>query len=121
MDRRRRLVRSADFRRARVQGRSWAHPLLVLVAVRNELPHSRFGFLVSKRIGKAVVRNRVKRWMREAARGHLEQVDPGWDIVLIARSPLVDAGYWATTHALDGLLRRAGILTAGGTARDGDK
>lgn len=116
MNRRHRLARSEEFRRVRRQGRSWSHPLLVLLAVRNDLGYTRFGFLVSKRIGKAVVRNRVRRWLREAARVRLGHIGVGWDIVLIARTPIVEADFWRIGEALDSLLHRAelsaGLLAA---------
>ena len=110
MERRHRLTRSRQFQEVRRRGRSWTHPLLVLVASGNDLPHSRFGFLVSKRIGKAVMRNRVKRWMREAVRFRLANVLPGWDVVLIARVPIVGADFSDIKQALDSLLRQAGLM-----------
>jgi ribonuclease P protein component len=84
--------------------------LLVLVALGNNSPYSRFGFLVGKRIGKAVMRNRVKRRMREAMRSRLADVLPGWDVVLIARAPIVGANFSNIRQALDSLLRQAGLM-----------
>jgi ribonuclease P protein component len=112
MQRRYRLVRSEEFQRVRRQGRSWSHPLLVLVALPSSLPCSRFGFIVSKRIGKAVVRNHVKRLLREAARARIGIVSPGWDILLIARTPIVEADFLRIGEALDLLSHRAGLLRA---------
>jgi ribonuclease P protein component len=82
------------------------HPLLVLRALPNDLENSRFGFVVAKRIGGAVVRNLVKRRMREAMRMRLAVVPPGWDLVLIARTPIVRASFWCLGEALDSLLPR---------------
>jgi ribonuclease P protein component len=110
MERRHRLTRSRQFQEVRRRGRSWSHPLLVLLASGNNLPYSRFGFLVGKRIGKAVMRNRVKRWMREAMRSQLADVLPGWDVVLIARAPIVRADLSNIKQALDSLLRQAGLM-----------
>jgi len=111
MDKRYRLSQRRQFEQVRRLGRSWAHPLLVLLVVENGLSHSRFGFLVSKRLGSAVVRNRVKRWLREATRARLAYVSPGWDVVLIAREPAAEAGFWRIGEALDVLLRRAALLS----------
>jgi ribonuclease P protein component len=56
---------------------------------------TRIGFSVSRRVGGAVVRNRVKRRLREIARNHLSHVAPGWDIVITARASAAEAEYRA--------------------------
>lgn len=104
-----RLAHSEQFARVRRYGQSWSHPLLILRALRNDLPHNRFGFLVGKRIGKAVVRNRVRRRMREAVRARAACIAQGWDIVLVAREPSAQADLWQVMEALDSLLLRAGL------------
>jgi len=104
MQRRYRLVRSKRFQQVYREGRTLVHTLLVLRALANNLPYSRFGFVVSKRIGHAVVRNRVRRVMREAVRARIAQVPRGWDLVLIARAPIVRATFWRIGKALDRLL-----------------
>jgi ribonuclease P protein component len=121
MHKRHRLGQSRQFQRVRREGQSWAHPLLVLITLRNELPYSRFGFLVSKRIGRAVARNRVKRLMREAARARLSDIPPGWDIILIARAAIAEADLERIKLALDSLLQRAGLLTKPPEMPDVDK
>ncbi len=84
---------------------------MVLCALPNDLPYSRFGFAVSRRIGSAVRRNRVKRRMREAVRLMQPQIAPGWDMVFIARSPITQADYHEIAAACARLLRRAQLLT----------
>ena len=76
----------------------------------NGLPESRFGFSVSRRIGKAVVRNKIKRRLREATRLRMAQIRPGWDIVFIARKPIGQASYQEIDAACARLLRRASLL-----------
>ncbi|MBI1879624.1 MAG: ribonuclease P protein component, partial [Chloroflexi bacterium] len=61
MKRQHRLRHNLDFQRVRRNGKSNASPLMVLAFLRNELDYSRFGFVVNKRLGKAVLRNRIKR------------------------------------------------------------
>jgi len=104
MERRYRLVHSSRFRQVYRDGRSLVHPLLVLRTLDNGLPYSRFGFVVSKRIGKAVERNRVKRLMREAMRANRADVPCGLDVVLIARTPIVYAAFHEITEALERLV-----------------
>lgn len=107
MKRRYRLTHSADFARLRKQGQSWSHPLVLLSMGRNELGQPRFGFIVSRRVGKAVVRNRVKRQLREAVRHHLDEFPQSWDYVLVARPRIVEAGYAEIENAVLQMLARA--------------
>ncbi len=110
MRRSQRLSRSSEFNRVRSEGRSWSHPVLVLCTVRNQLSESRAGFLTSKRVGGAVVRNRVRRRMREAVRARYADIAPGWDLVWIARGLAAQASFARITDAVNVLLRRAGCL-----------
>jgi ribonuclease P protein component len=89
-------------------GKSWAGKEIVLRALPNALGASRFGFVVSRRIGKAVIRNRVKRRLREIARQ--TPIQPGWDIVFIARIPAAGADYKNLERSARMLLLRAGII-----------
>ena len=109
MEKRFRLRKSGDFQLVRREGRSWAQPLLVLYARPNALDQTRVGLVVSKRVGGAVVRNRVRRRLREAARLRLAAVRPGWDVLFIARSPLATAEFAQIGAAVEQLLRRAGL------------
>jgi ribonuclease P protein component len=109
MERKYRLRLNADFQRVRQEGKSWANHLMVLCALPNDLEHSRFGFAASKRIGKAVVRNRVRRRMREAVRLRRTLVDEGWDIVFIARPAIAHKTYAEISRAIENLLRLANL------------
>ena len=112
MDRQSRLRRNEDFQRARREGRSWATPWVVLAAVPNGLAHSRYGFAVGKRLGKAVVRNRVKRRLREIVRAHQPEIQPGWDLVFIARDPVREVAFDQLQRAIHQLLSRAHLWRA---------
>ncbi|MGH2344908.1 MAG: ribonuclease P protein component [Chloroflexota bacterium] len=102
-----RLRRSGDFARVRREGRAWSHPWLVVTAAPNGGTVSRVGFIVSKRVGKAHVRNLVRRRLREAMRVHLRDMAPGYDIVIISRPALANQSFAALCEVLSLQLRRA--------------
>ena len=106
-----RLTRSTDFKRVRRSGRSYAHPLAVLYVMKSDQVGVRVGVSAGLAVGNAVKRNRAKRLLRAAMNGILGQTSPGSDLLLIARSPLPDAGLSQTRAALTNLLKRAGLLT----------
>jgi ribonuclease P protein component len=74
----------------------------------NEMEYSRCGLVVSRRVGKAVVRHRVRRRLREILRQL--QIKPGWDIVLIARAAAAAAGYTDIKKEVRALLTEANLL-----------
>ncbi len=97
----------------RRDGRSWSHPLVVLIACRQTQPAARFGFAAGKSVGGAVVRNRAKRRLRAALRAELKQVAiaPEWDIVFIARAPITTATWAQLTAACHQLLLKAKLTS----------
>ena len=102
------LTKRAQFGLVYDEGSSWVSKTVVIKVLPNGLDLSRYGFTVSRRVGKAVVRNRVKRLLREVLRQ--TQLQPGWDIIFIARSPAARASYTSLGKSVKGLLFRAGLL-----------
>jgi len=96
----------------RRSGKSYAHPLLVLILQAGNDPNSRFAVTAGKSIGNAVQRNRAKRLLREALREVITDFPPGYKGILIARKPLVDASCSQTSAALKSLLNQAGIVSS---------
>ena len=118
-----RLLRRQDFAATYGRKRSWAGPLLVLYVrrhPRDDAPSDssppsetrRFGFSVSKKVGKAVRRNAVKRRLRAICRERSAGWQRGFDAILVARSAAADAGYADLDAAVRDLFARAGLETA---------
>jgi len=104
-----RLRDNRDFQRVYGGGKSWAHPLLAL----NVLPRpagKRVGISVSKKIGKAVQRNLVRRRLREVLRADLPCWRSGVDVVIVARAAASEAGFADLRAAVQELARRAHLL-----------
>ena len=110
MQRKFRLTRSEDIKRVRRSGKSYAHPLLVLVVLAGDEGQLRVGVAANRAVGTAVKRNRAKRLLREAIRTLLPTLPTGRDILLIARPPLVTCSIFEVREALLTLLRRAGLV-----------
>jgi ribonuclease P protein component len=102
------LTQPAQFDLVYKEGSTQTDRYLVLKIRPNQLEFTRFGVSVSKRIGNAVVRNRVKRVLREILR--LTDLKPGWDIVVIARNPASGGVYNQLNKSAVNLLSRAGIV-----------
>ena len=111
-----RLTRSEDFKRVRRSGKSYAHPLVVLIALnseKNNQPGVRVGVAAGKSVGTAVHRNRAKRLLREAMRTLLPSIASiasGSDLILIARPALAAASFTEVREALQTLLQRAKLI-----------
>lgn len=93
MDTRCTLKKNSDFRRLYAKGKSAVNPYMVLYCRRNSLGVNRLGYTVSTKLGHAVVRNRVRRRLREIYRLNSPAMKTGYDIVVVARSRCVNARY----------------------------
>lgn len=88
----------------------YANGHLVLYARANRSNTNRVGITVGKKLGHAVVRNRVRRRLREVYRLNEERFAPGWDIVVVARSRCIGADFQKLTDAYLSLAQKAGLL-----------
>ena len=88
----------------------FAGPYLVLYARKNRTGGNRVGITVSKKLGKAHIRNRIRRRLREVYRLNEDRFLPGWDIVLVGRGKALDGDFEAITKSFLSLAGKAGIL-----------
>jgi ribonuclease P protein component len=98
-------VRRGDFDAVYRAGKRRASPLFTVFFRANQLPLSRFGFSIKKALGGAVVRNRIRRRIREIVRCHRQEIPAGWDIVIHPKNAVRDAPFEALTTELLRLLR----------------
>ena len=92
----------------RTNGQANGH--LVLYARKNRTDTNRVGIAVSKKLGHAVVRNRVRRRLREVYRLNEDKFQSGWDIVVVARTRAIYADFGQLTEAYMTAAQKAGIL-----------
>jgi ribonuclease P protein component len=102
------LTKKTQYESVYNKGSSWVSNKLVIRVLPNGLDLTRYGFIVSKRVGKAVVRNRVKRLLREIVRK--TPLQPGYDVIFIARAPAAEANYSSLGKSVESLLLQAGLI-----------
>ncbi|NLK08873.1 MAG: ribonuclease P protein component [Firmicutes bacterium] len=105
-----RLTLPADFRRVYAQGKIVKHRLVVLHYLANGQGTTRVGFSVSKKLGNAVNRNRIKRRLREIMRKQSPLLKPGYDLVVSARIQCRNAAFREVKQAVDATLGNAQLV-----------
>jgi ribonuclease P protein component len=104
------LSNPKDFAMIQERGISRSHPLFSARVLRTDLTETRFAFATSRRLGTAVVRNRIRRRLREALRAMAGTLQPGWDVLIVVRPSMIEADHRTMTEALRRLLGRAGVI-----------
>lgn len=101
-----------EFRRMYAKGRSGVSSCLVVYCRPNRLGHNRLGLTVGAKLGHAVVRNRIRRRLREIFRLHQGELKQGYDMVLVARTRAVTATYWELDRAFLRQCEKLGLTEA---------
>lgn len=104
------LKRNNDFRRLYARGRSYASGVIVTYVMKNRTGNIRIGITTSKKIGKAVLRNRSRRIIREAFRSIAGELSPGYDLVFVARGKTPYVKTYDILRSMKKELKEAGVL-----------
>jgi len=105
-----RLRSNMEFIRVYTEGKSYGNKNLVLYVRKNDIGITRVGFTVSKKIGKSVVRNKVKRRMREICRLEFHRLKNGYDLVFVPKKNVVDISYKELESAMLHILKISNVL-----------
>ena len=104
------ICKNKEFSRVYSRGKSYVTPLVVVYILKNRLGRTRIGLTATKKVGKAVARNRARRVMRAALAATLPREVGGYDIILVARVRAVEAPYEKLDKTYRKLLHEAGLL-----------
>ncbi len=116
-----RLRPHGEFDRVRQHGRSWSHPLLIIIVqtrAAGQIDRARVSVAAGKQLGGAVVRNRVKRKLRAAVQQVYPYLRTTIDLIVIARQPMLEASVSDITQALTSTLQRAQLWLERSSAED---
>lgn len=108
-----RLRQPRDFARVRQEGKVYRHPVMLLNLRDNGLSCNRYGFVVGKRAGSAVSRNREKRRLRALIHGIHDCLGQGYDIVIVAKPAILQQPYSELRRIVNVLFQRASLLKVG--------
>lgn len=108
-----RLKKSWEFKKVYRNGRTVVSKNIVLYYCRNGLPYNRIGFSIRKKVGKSVIRNRIRRIYREAFLHMEDKLQTGYDFIVIARKPSAAVSFHDACKELHNLCRKAQLLLKG--------
>lgn len=104
------LNKNTLFKRLYYRGKPFGCPYFVLYVMKTNSKVNRIGFTVSKKIGKAVLRNRARRLMYESFRLAEPQIKCGYYMVMVARAEILNTDFTTICKALDRILKKADVL-----------
>lgn len=113
MEKKKKLRSNRDFRYVYDKGKSFANRYVVIFFIKNSFNYNRVGFSTTKKLGKNVVRNKIKRRMKEIYRLNNNKIKKGYDIIFLSRVAAKEVSYKKLEGAIFHLLKIAGLLKKG--------
>lgn len=110
MEKKYRLKKNMEFKKVYAQGKNYWNRNLILYVRKNGLDETRAGFTVSKKIGKAITRNKIRRRMKEIYRLNLKEIKPGYDLVFIPKKNIIDISYRELESAMIHIMKISGLV-----------
>lgn len=110
MEKKYRLRKNIEFKRVYNKGKNYWNRNLILYVRKNGLEETRLGITITKKIGNAVIRNKIRRRMKEIYRLNHERVKPSYDLIFIPKKNVVDLSYKELENSLIHILKISGVL-----------
>lgn len=110
MDKKYRLRKNMEFKKVYSGGKNYWNRNLILYIRKNKLDESRYGITITKKIGNAVVRNKIRRRIKEVYRLNLYRIKNGYDLIFIPKKNVVDLPYKELESAVIHILKISGML-----------
>ncbi|NLY77125.1 MAG: ribonuclease P protein component [Tissierellia bacterium] len=110
MDEKNRLKKNEDFKKVYKYGKSYYNRNLVMYIKKNGLDYTRVGFTVTKKIGNSVVRNKIRRRIKEIVRQNFISVKEGYDIILVPKKNVVDINFQELESAVFHIFKLAHVF-----------
>ena len=106
----RKLSKTSEFKKVFSEGRRIEGKNLIIFILKNDYDFNRLGIIVKKETGKAAVRNKIKRRLKEASRLLNKKLLPGYDIIVLAKNNIRESNYFETCYNLESLFYKGKLF-----------
>ncbi len=110
MEKKFRLRKNMEFRKVYSHGKNYWNRNLTLYVKKNNIDETRVGYTITKKIGNSVVRNKLRRRMKEIYRLNFHRIETGYDLVFVPKRNIVNLSYEKLDSSMIHIMRKAGVL-----------